>query len=80
MRRKISLFVRYLTKDDVNRSRFITIDICEFPKELREKYIENRDLGYLIELYVYNRWNESGITILNVSVLNAFDDFIMNSI
>lgn len=80
MRRNISLFVRYLTQDGENRSRFININICEFPIELREKYIENRDLGYLIELYVRNRWNESSITILNVSVLNAFDDFIMNSI
>lgn len=80
MRRNISLFVRYLTKDGENRSRFININICEFPIELREKYVDNRDLGYLIELYVYNRWNESSITILNVSVLNAFDDFIMNSI
>ena len=81
MRRTCSLFIRYKSLDnDETNSRFINIHISELPINIRKEYAENRNLEYVIKWYLHNRYFEDSIEVLNVSILNALDDWICESV
>ena len=79
--RTISLFIRYKTGDsDEVKSRFINMHITELPISIRQAYYDNRDLDEVIKWYLGARYHDDAVEIYNISVLDALDHFILDSI
>lgn len=81
MRRTCSLFIRYKSFDtDEVVSRFVNIHISEIPVDMRKIYEERRDLEHFMKWYLHHRYRENTVEILNISLLNSLDDFLVEGV